>query len=93
MDATTLVLALGADEIHGKDIYRVSFIGFHLTRKEYTVSQGHVVAVGPGYVDLEIQPDFPTPQDNLHIPARRGPRPVLAASLHRQPDRSADYSR
>jgi parallel beta-helix repeat protein len=63
MDKTTLVFSPAVDEIHGHEIYRVSFFGLHLTRKDYTVSQGHVVQVGPGYVDLDIQDGFPTPKD------------------------------
>ncbi|MGH7939664.1 MAG: right-handed parallel beta-helix repeat-containing protein, partial [Limisphaerales bacterium] len=63
MDKTTLVFDPAADQIYGRNVYRVSFIGLHMTRKDYSVSQGHVVEVAPGRVDLEIQSGFPTPQD------------------------------
>ena len=63
MDKTTLVFDPAADQIYGRNVYRVSFIGLHMTRKDYCVSQGHVVEVAPGRVDLEIQSGFPTPQD------------------------------
>ena len=63
MDATTLVFDPAKDQIYGRGVYRVSFIGFHMTRKDYCVSQGHVAGVGPGWVDLEIQSGFPTPKD------------------------------
>lgn len=63
MDKTTLVFDPGADQIHGRAVYRVSFIGLHLTRDDCSVSQGHVVKVAPGAIDLEIQNGFPAPQD------------------------------
>ena len=72
MDKTTLVFDPAADQIHGKDVYRVSFIGFHMTRKECSVSQGHVVKVAPGQVDLEIQSGFPMPQDIFNPDSGQG---------------------
>lgn len=63
MDKTTLVFDPAVDQIFGRNVYRVSFIGLHMTRKDYCVSQGHVVEVAPGRIDLEIQSGFPTPQD------------------------------
>ena len=56
IDKTTLVFA---DNKHA--IYRVTMTGMHMTRKDYTVSQGLVVTTAPGKVVLEIQEGFPTP--------------------------------
>jgi hypothetical protein len=61
-DKTTLVFGQNIS-IYGRDVYRVSFVGFHMTRKQYTVSQGHVVSVEPGAVVLDIQDGFPSPAD------------------------------
>ena len=63
MDKTTLVFDPAVDQIYGRNVYRISFIGLHMTRKDYCVSQGHVVEVAPGRIDIEIQSGFPTPQD------------------------------
>jgi len=63
MDKTTLVFDPAVDQIYGRNVYRVSFVGLHMTRKDCSVSQGHVVEIAPGQVDLEIQRGFPTPQD------------------------------
>jgi hypothetical protein len=45
-----------------KNVNRVSIENMHVTHKTYTVSQGHVVAVEPGKVILDIQSGFPSPQ-------------------------------
>lgn len=60
---TTFVFNNDVMEIFGRNVYRVSFIGLHLTVKQNTVSQGHVVSVAPGAVVLEIQDGFPSPLD------------------------------
>jgi len=72
MDKTTLVFDPSAHQIYGRDVHRVSFIGLHMTRRDYTVSQGHVVEVAPGRVDLEVQSGFPTPQDIFNPKSNQG---------------------
>jgi len=72
MDKTTLVFDPAADQIYGKDVHQISFIGFHMTRKDYSVSQGHVMAVASGHIDLEIQSGFPTPQDIFNPDSGQG---------------------
>lgn len=61
MDKTTLYFPRGCNWLYGKDVYRTSFIGLHMTTREMTVSQGHVVSVGPKSVTLDIQKGFPSP--------------------------------
>jgi len=61
MDKTTLVFADNKHALYGRGVHRVTFADMHMTRKDYTVSQGHVVEVAPGTVILDIQPGFPTP--------------------------------
>ena len=39
----------------------ITFSDMHMTRANYTVTQGFVHSVGTGYVDLDIQDGFPTP--------------------------------
>jgi len=39
----------------------ITFTDMHMTRPNYTVTQGFVHAVGTGYIDLDIQNGFPTP--------------------------------
>ena len=63
MDKTVLAFDRSANQIYGRGVYRVSFIGMTMTRKECSVSQGHVVSVAPGQVVLDIQSGFSTPQD------------------------------
>jgi hypothetical protein len=62
-DKTVLIFSEDIPSIYGRDVSHVSFEGFHMTRKDYTVSQGHVVEVAPGIVTLDIQDGFPTPAD------------------------------
>lgn len=63
MDKTVLVFDKAVDQIHGRGVYRVSFIGMTLTRREISVSQGRVVSAAPGEVVLDIHRGFPTPLD------------------------------
>ena len=61
MDRTTLVFADNKHALYGRDVHRVTFADMHMTRKDYTVSQGLVVEIAPGRVILDIHPGFPTP--------------------------------
>ncbi|MCM2375264.1 right-handed parallel beta-helix repeat-containing protein [Aporhodopirellula aestuarii] len=61
MDKTILVFSDNKHALYGRDVYRVTMTGLHMTRKDYTVSQGLVVETAPGKVVLEIQEGFPTP--------------------------------
>jgi hypothetical protein len=61
MDRTTLVFADNKHALYGRDVHRVTFADMHMTRKDYTVSQGLVVEVAPGRVVLDIHLGFPTP--------------------------------
>jgi hypothetical protein len=49
------------DMIHGKNVYRITFQDMHMARVGYTVTQGLVVAVSLGEIDIAIQDGFPTP--------------------------------
>jgi len=72
MDKTTFVFSDDRDALGGSDIYRVTFEGMHMTRKDYTVSQGHVVEVSKGSLVLEIQKGFPTPADIFNPDSDQG---------------------
>jgi len=72
MDKTTLIFDPASHQISGRDVHRVTFKGLHMTRKDYTVSQGHVVTVAPGRIDLDIQNGFPTPQDIFNTKIDQG---------------------
>lgn len=61
MDSTILVFADNKHALYGRDVCRVTFSDMHMTRKDYTVSQGLVVSTAPGKVVLDIQEGFPTP--------------------------------
>ena len=61
MDKTTLVFGDNKHAIYGVKVHRVTMADLHMTRKEYTVSQGLVVEATPGKVVLDIQEGFPTP--------------------------------
>lgn len=61
MDKTTLVFGDNQHAIYGTNVYRVTMDDMHMTRKDYTVSQGLVVEIAPGKVVLDIQDGFPTP--------------------------------
>ncbi len=63
IDKTILVFSDDKDALWGRDVYRVTMADMHMTRKEYTVSQGLVVSTAPGKVVLDIQEGFPTPAD------------------------------
>jgi hypothetical protein len=60
-DKTILVFSDNKHAIYGRDVYRVTMVDMHMTRCNYTVSQGLVVETTPGKVVLEIQEGFPTP--------------------------------
>jgi hypothetical protein len=61
IDKTILVFADNKHAIYGRGVYRVTMTGMHMTRKDYTVSQGLVVETAPGKIVLDIQEGFPTP--------------------------------
>ena len=62
IDTTVLVFADNKHALYGRDVNRVTFADMHMTRKNYTVSQGVVVESAPGKVVLDIDPGFPTPE-------------------------------
>ncbi|SHJ45128.1 hypothetical protein SAMN02745181_2099 [Rubritalea squalenifaciens DSM 18772] len=72
MDKTTLVFSDDKHAIVGRQTYRVTMMGMHMTRKNYTVSQGHVVSLSPGKIILDIQPGFPTPLDIFNPDSSQG---------------------
>lgn len=61
IDKTILVFADNKHAIYGRELYRVTMTGMHMTRQDYTVSQGLVAETAPGKIILEIQDRFPTP--------------------------------
>jgi hypothetical protein len=71
-DRTTLVFSDNKTAIYGRKVYRVTISKMHMTRKEYTVSQGLVVKVGRGKVVLEIQEGFPSPEDIFNPKSDQG---------------------
>ena len=48
MDKTTLVFSDNKHALYGRDVHRVTFADMHMTRKDYTVSQGLVNEVAAG---------------------------------------------
>jgi len=72
IDKTTLVLSDNKHAIYGRGVYRVTFAGMHMTRKNYTVSQGTVVQTAPGQVVLDIQKGFPTPAKIFNPLSKQG---------------------
>ena len=60
---TVLVFSDNKHALFGRDVYRVTFENMHMTRRNYTVSQGLVVRVEEDHVVLDIQPGFPTPDE------------------------------
>jgi len=70
---TTFVFDNKRCAIYGRNVFRVSFLGIHMTRKDSKVSQGHVVEVAPGKVVINIQKGFPTPME-IFNPLRRNGR-------------------
>ena len=61
MTQTVLVFDTDAPEIVGRDTSHVTFTGLHFTLARMEVSQGHVVALTPGTIDVRIQDGFPGP--------------------------------
>ncbi len=62
MDSTTLVFTeVDQDMIRISDSENIVLSDMHMTREEYTVTQGFVQSVGTGYIDLELQSGFPDP--------------------------------
>jgi len=61
VNKTILVFSDNKHAIYGRAVYRVTMADMHMTRKNYTVSQGTVVQIAPGKVVLEVQKGFPTP--------------------------------
>ncbi len=62
IDTTILIFADNKHALYGRDVNRVTFADMHMTRKNYTVSQGLVVESALGMVVLDIDPGFPTPE-------------------------------
>lgn len=54
--------------ISGNNTSHITIQNIKFTRKNYTVTQGTVVDVGPGYVTLAIQDGFPTPLKIMNLP-------------------------
>jgi hypothetical protein len=71
-DQTTLVMDKDARWIVGRNVYRMSFVGLHMTARQQTVSQGHVVATGRDIVVLRIANGFPSPSDIFNPHRDRG---------------------
>ncbi|YCM42856.1 right-handed parallel beta-helix repeat-containing protein [Verrucomicrobiaceae bacterium 227] len=72
MDKTVLVFSDNTHAITGRNVFRVTMADMHMTRKNYTVSQGHVVESSRGKVILEIQEGFPTPMDIFDATSNQG---------------------
>lgn len=63
MDRTVLVFSDNIHAIAGRNVFRVTVADLHMTRHDYTVSQGVVVGTSPGTVTLDLHPGFPSPKD------------------------------
>lgn len=63
MDKTVLTFCDNKHALYGRDVHRITMTGMHMTRTNYTVSQGHVMATSPGKVVLDLQEGFPTPAE------------------------------
>jgi len=62
MNNTTLVFTeVGQDMMRISNSNNISITDLHMTRTNYTVTQGIVQSIGTGYIDLEIQYGFPNP--------------------------------
>jgi len=73
MDETVLVFTdTDTTQIYGRNVAHVTFRDLHMTRAQYTVSQGTVVTVGSNYVDLEIHDGFPMPNEIIRWSAPQG---------------------
>ncbi|NDV61549.1 right-handed parallel beta-helix repeat-containing protein [Puniceicoccales bacterium CK1056] len=77
MEETVLVFSdTDTTQIYGRNLAHVTFRDMHMTRAQYTVSQGTVVAVNldanPDYIDLEIHDGFPMPDEIVRWSAPQG---------------------
>lgn len=72
MDKTVLVFSDNIHAIAGQNVFRVTMADMHMTRKNYTVSQGIVVEASKGKVVLDIQDGFPTPADIFDAASDQG---------------------
>jgi len=72
IDKTTLVFSDNTHAISGRNVFRVTMSDMHMTRQNYTVSQGIVVGSSPGKVVLDIQAGFPTPMDIFNPQSDQG---------------------
>jgi hypothetical protein len=62
MNLTKLIFTDTSENmIYGKNMYRVEFSDMHMTRLNYTVTQGNVVSISPGEVILDLHDGFPSP--------------------------------
>jgi|GEM_PF-1496329 len=84
MDRTILVFADNKHALYGRDVHRVTFADMHMTRKDYTVSQGLVVQVAKGSITLDIHEGFPTPAAIFNPMSKQG------RFLRRYTDSAAD---
>lgn len=60
MDQTIIVTPEEPIGLYGVGMDRVTVSDIHFTRDAQMTTQGHVVEVGPGYIDIRIQPGFPS---------------------------------
>ena len=73
MELTTLVFTDTEEaQIWGSNVNQMTFRDMHMTRAQYTVSQGTVVEVGANYVDLDIHEGFPMPDQIVRWAAPQG---------------------
>lgn len=72
MDKTVLVFSDNIAAIYGRNVFRVTMADMHMTRSNYTVSQGIVVEATKGKLVLDIQEGFPTPADLFDPASKQG---------------------
>lgn len=72
MDKTLLVFSDNIHAISGRNVFRVTMADMHMTRRDYTVSQGIVVECAKGRLVLDIQEGFPTPADIFNPESGQG---------------------
>lgn len=72
MDRTVLVFSDNIHAIFGEGVYRVTMSDMHMTRANYTVSQGLVVETAPGKVVLDIQKGVPKPAEIFDAKSDQG---------------------
>ncbi|BCX48132.1 hypothetical protein HAHE_20400 [Haloferula helveola] len=72
MDKTVLVFSDNVHAIAGRKVFRVTMADMHMTRRNYTVSQGTVVESARGRLVLDIQNGFPTPADIFNPQSDQG---------------------